>query len=420
MVVECQVVRFQKDSSGTTNATQDVNLNFTPKAIIVFSEGNNADNTVSTHYQWGQGFSDGTNHACFAAVSDDADAAGDTAKSYRNDSVFVRLNESFTTITIQSRATCAFATNKVTFTWVVNDTTATYLTLYAFGGDDITNAKVATVDVGRNTAGTQNYTGLGFNPAAGEAVLFTLKSGATASGESDHAHGSFGAAVSSTARWALSVMSENASDPTDTWRTTQTTNCLYELDDTGAEASKADFDGWITDGFTLDWENPATNTTDDFSYLVIKGGKWDCGTLTAPNTPTNDVDTSVSVSSNTLRGLLMVTNNYTDSSITTSNNVSVGATDGTTQASMGTVDEDAQNNADGYRVNSSTHVIRAISTNGVQQHTATFDSFGTNSFRLDWDNAVAFLPLHNWVVVADSVAVAEELLILSGYYASDK
>ena len=56
---------------------------------------------------------------------------------------------------------------------------ATYIHLIAYGGADITNAKVNTVDIGTTSTGTSDYTGLGFNPTADKAVLFTACANST-------------------------------------------------------------------------------------------------------------------------------------------------------------------------------------------------------------------------------------------------
>ena len=168
-----QVVRFQKDASGIAGATQDVTLNFTPKAIQVISMGTTQDNTILANYQYCHGFSDGTNHACVVSASRDAQLTSDTSRSMRTDSVVARLNDTSNN-TVTSSATVAFATNKVTFTWNVNDANALWMTVLAIGGTGITNAKVNTVAVARTTTGVQNYTGLGFDPVQDESVIFTL------------------------------------------------------------------------------------------------------------------------------------------------------------------------------------------------------------------------------------------------------
>jgi hypothetical protein len=415
MAVSCQVVRFQKDATDVDNATQDVNLNFTPKAIIVYSDCNSADNTASAHYQVSIGFSDGTNSAVMVATSDDADAAADVQRYYNTNGVYLRMLET-TNSTIEERATVAFGTNKVTFTWAVNSAQASYINLIAFGGNDITNAKVNTVDVGRATAGTQDYTGLGFNPTDNNSILFTLGGFDTTLSTSSQGSGwvSFGCATSATKEWAVNNNMEDTADPSDTWRVTSSDRCIKILTPAdGTLFADAEFSAWITDGFRLNWVDPADLTTRKFSYLVIKGGTWDVGTLTSPTSATNNVDTAVSVSSFTIRGLLMAgCGDTTSNTIDTVSSISIGATDGTTQALVSNIDEDAQATTDSYRLNNVVNIVRLLTTNGANSEVATFDSFSTNNFRLDWGTATASLELYGWVVLADeteAVAAAEEI-----------
>ena len=412
MAVQTQVIRFAKDATDVDGATQDVNLNFTPKAVILLSDGNTVNNTVSAHYHAIMGLSDGTNACCVGSTSDDADAASDTATVYLNTTlgIFQHLDEVDNAVGT-SRATIAFGTNKVTFTWAVNDANATLITLFAIGGDDITNVKVNTVDVGTTGTGTIDYTGLGFTPTDKNSVLFLLHRGEETAINSIIGGGNigFGCAVSSSKRWSIANVLENAVDPSDTWRVISTDKCYTSLTTiTGAIASQADFSAWITDGFRLNWTDAPTATTVKMSYIVIKGGTWDADTLTAPVAITNNVDYAVSVNSFPIRGLMLGTCSITTTDgvnvVQTNAIMSVGATDGTTQAHIGNIDEDGQATMDSYRINNVIDILGPLITNGARADIATFDSFSTNNFRLDWATKSASPILVPWVVVADQTA----------------
>lgn len=418
MVAQTQVVRFQKDSSGTNGVTQDVNLNFTPKAIIVYSDCGTANDTVSAHYQWSQGFSDGTNHACVTSTSDDADNSADTEVVHTNDSVYVRMNET-NNANVVERATVAFSTNKVTFTWVVNSTAATYIHMKAFGGSDITNVKVNTVQNGATGTGTKDYTGLGFDPTDTNSVLFTVNADFSTVGNTPAAFAtcSFGCAVSSSKQWCVSNVMEDSADPSDTWRYYTNSKCLICLDSTtGSVDYIAGFDSWITDGFRLNYTDAPSDSTFFFSYLVIKGGTWDAGTfLSDGNVGVNNY--SVSVSSKTIRGLLIASADVTNSP---SDNIdivgtyalsSIGATDGTNQSMIANIDEDAQATMDSYRVNNATQIQRNITVNGATDNALVFSSFSTNQFSINFTTTNSGgLFYYGWVVVADQFeeAVTEE------------
>src|SRR5687767_339910 len=226
MATSVQVISVTKETTGTNGVTQDVTTTFTPKAAIVISDGGSA--ASSSHFQRSIGFSDGINQSVVSVCSLDNAAAASTARIHKDGRVYIRLSTS-TPTNIVAEGSIVFGTNKVTFTWNDNETAATKLTLIVFGGADITDAKVDTVSVGRSSAGTQDYTCLGFTPESTKSVLFTLNGsraltdlGTTTSGLAS----GFGCAVSSTKRWATNIVSENGADPTDTWRNHSITKCL--------------------------------------------------------------------------------------------------------------------------------------------------------------------------------------------------
>ena len=146
--------------------------------------------------------------------------------------------------------------------------------------------------------------------------------------------------------------------------------------------------------------------------MVIKGGNWDVGSLQSPTTPTNNVDYAVSVNSNTLRGLLIDT--VATATLTTAQTISTasaGVTDGTNQACISVINEDAQATTDSYYLANTTNIVKPLTTNGATLEIATFNSFpDTASFRLDWGTASASQEYYGWVVVADTAGAAAEVV----------
>lgn len=410
MAVQVQVATLTKPTSGSDGATQDLNLNFTPKAIYVISASHvlsDTSGTIGNHAYYSIGFSDGTNQACVGYATADGTTAGQALMSHRTDSVYCNLDTNALSLT--NRASVIFATNKVTFTWDVMDTLSNCnLIVLAFGGADITNVKVGTASIGRTTIGTQDYTGLGFTPTTANSILFTLgafqTSNNTVSALSEAGCLNRGAALSTSKRWVCGITSEDNVAPSDTWRYYDNAACLKSLNLTGAIDFVADFSTWISDGFRLNYTDAPTSSTTKFSYMVIKGGNWDVGTLQSPTTPTTNVDYTVSVGSNTLRGLLIDT--VATATLTTAQTIatsSTGVTDGTNKGCISIVDEDAQATTDCYMLGSTTNLIKPLTTNGATLELATFDSFpSTSAFRLDWATASAAQEYYGWVVVADA------------------
>jgi hypothetical protein len=422
MPVSSQVIRFDK-STGANGTTQDVAVNFTPKAIILMSDGGaGTDDIPEAQFQLCIGFSDGTNHAATGIGSEDNAAASDAGRIHSNADVFIRLSETAPTTTVVCRGSCVFQTNNVQFTWTVNDAVATKITMWAFGGDDIIGVKVNTVNVNETVDGnTEDYTGLGFTPQGdGHTALFFMSTNDTAnssSAPSTHALSQFSCTsatrslgVDSGKQWSICVLSENAADPSDTWRTQSADRNHAIFDTAGAFHHYGIMSAWISDGFRMTWDNAPVGGTQKFSYLVIDGGNWDSGTLIAPTSAGNDVDYSVSVSSKPIRGLMCSSTTVIASAAVSANSMyTYGFTDGTTYAVMTSIDEDAQATMDSYRyhnTNPSNYIFLPIHANGNFPDLGHFDSFGTDSFRLDYSAKSANAQLVGWVVVADQTDAA--------------
>jgi hypothetical protein len=417
MAVSCQVTSFTKDSTGVNGATQDVTLNFTPKAIIVFSPSitNGAGDTFQEVFAPSYGFSDGTNQACWTVRSEDAQATSDTGGSHRTDAV-IGMQNATTPATVQVRGSVAFGTNKVTFTWTVNDANALHIYVIAFGGTDITNAKVNTVSTGRTTTGTQDYTGLGFNPTgSGESILFTLNNNtATNNANESICSPSIGCAVSTSKRWAISNCLEDARTTTDTWRYQTATKCLSSLvDTTGALDYLADFSAWITDGFTLNYTDAPASATDKFSYLVINGGKWDAGTKTigaGTGLETVTLDTALVA----VRGVCMAYHSTTTvDSVASVAHLGIAAVDDAlNQGWMAMLERTALADSQNISRNASnTRFIAGVLTTATTPFTpsiageSTISSFGTNQFVFNITSAFgAAYPIPWWAVGDSGVA----------------
>ena len=410
MAVAIQVTRFQKITGG--GPAQDVALNFTPKAIILLSEGSASDNTFTDHFQTIIGFSDGTNQAATASVSRDNVADSSTARVHRNNAVFVRLTETAPT-TEADVATVTFGTNKITLTWSTLSATAVYIGLIAIAGDDITNCKVNTVDIGTTSTGNADYTGLGFTPTAPNGILFTMAADITTiNTPATGAAISLNAGISSTQRIGYGSASEEARATSDNWRYASITKCLLNLDNTtGAVDYDADFVDWITDGFRLNITDAAGGTTEKFSYLAIKGGTWDIGTETGRLT-VGTKTTTVAANSQTLRGLMTFAHEFVIASWgapATNGRMHMGMSDGTNEFSMVASDSDAANTMISVRRNSFTNrVMNVISPNATAASStdflnADFDSFSTNSFTLNHTvvQASSDVRVFGWLIVAD-------------------
>ena len=203
----------------------------------------------------------------------------------------------------------------------------------------------------------------------------------------------------------MSVVSLHGAATSSTFRNQRNNLVIAETDSgNGTVKHSADFNGWITDGFALNWTTAPTVSTFQFSYLVIKGGLWDVGNLTSPLAATNNVDYPVSVNSKIPKAMLIatsVTTTSTVNTIITPNMFSTGITDGTTHVINSVVDETAAATMDNYKIQGTGNIVRVMGNDGVISDIATLDSFSSNNFRLDWTTKGAFAQIYGWVVVAE-------------------
>lgn len=390
MVMQFDVIRFVKDATNVDGATQVVPLSIDPRAVILVSDGNTLSNTISDHYQFIYGMSDGVNHASISYTSDDADAAADAAGIHRNDAIFSRLDE-VDNATEVARASCRFGNKSITFTWTVNDAVASLITLYVFGGDDITKVKVATTTVGSAGTGTKNYTGLGFNPR-GEfhSLLGIISSGlTTANTVSSAAVLNVGFSANPTNKpggnneAGMSNSIEDAATTMDTYSSISGgLSILIPNTTTGAITTSAQHLDWIPDGFSMNYTANA-GATIIFSYLVIEGGTYFMNIPSTPTTPQRSTivnGASVQTNLRIPRGLMIFTNGHTAGGSTAHAKVSFGGTDGVRTACIATIDEDNVADSDSYRVNAYNDgaVFKTLSITGTLESNANFIGFVGN------------------------------------------
>ena len=399
MVVQFDVVTFAKDATNVDGATQVVQLSIDPKAVILVSDGNTLSNTISDHYQFIYGYSDGTNHACVSYTSDDADAAADVAGIHRNDAIYSRLDE-VDNATESARATITFLNKSVRVTWTVNDSVATLITLYVFGGDDIKNVKVNTVTIGSVGTGVKNYTGLGFNPEGAWHTLFgfmsagltTLNTVSSAAVISNGFCANFTNSVGGSNEVVMSNSIEDAAATMDTYSALSGGFVmLIPNTTTGAFTTNATSSSLLPDGFSLSY-GANGGATINFSYIVINGGTYvvliPAGAPTSPQLRTDLIPTTAgqNYQSKTIRGLIIYCNGDAASGTVAHAKMSFGGTDGVRTACMATIDEDAVADADSYRINAYNDgaVFKGISVAGALEVNANFVGFGQNQVVLNF------------------------------------
>jgi poly(beta-D-mannuronate) lyase len=188
-----------------------------------------------------------------------------------------------------------------TITWTINNVNVRDIFYIAFGGDDITNAKVgsfATPTAGSSTPLNQDVTGVGFQPD----IIFLLGTNqpqSTLDTNNNTGNSISFSAVKSSSEQALVVNgSRHGLTTSDAARYQRTDKCYAAISQSNATTleSEAAFVATLpNDGFRINWTTISPSTVSTVFYLAIKGGAWKVGNFNHPTgtTPGNQSITGV-------------------------------------------------------------------------------------------------------------------------------
>ncbi len=265
-------------SGGTPQDQSVTGLTFKPKAVIFFT-GRSIVNDVSAGANMNMGWAvDGTNQRSWGWTADDAAGTSNLSRSYSTNAMTVMQSGGGAVDAVFNFK--QFNSDGFTITWTDLSTVNMGIWYMAIGG---VGTQVS-VDEHTMQAGTGNkgYTGVGFQP---DLVLFGTTQ-QTSAAQTTSCLFSFGAAKSSTERWALGVAGLDGATMSSTvncQKTHSITRCLIGLSTASAINLAADFVSMDTDGFTI---NQVTNPgTILFTTLSIKGfSNLELGVFTKPTT----------------------------------------------------------------------------------------------------------------------------------------
>lgn len=245
--------------TGSTGNQSVSSLGFQPKVVLFFYNAKQtADGTINDSVVgFGVGISSTERRAIWT-------------KSTYNQASSVNYNAN-------QNASCIHAGNgNVIADYVSSDTDgftinvtatdgSTYIINYlALGGSALTNYKLGTGTV-RATAGTQGYTGVGFQPTCLITFMGRVTSEPVAT--TGPGNGMFGVASSATARGMIGWRSTNGANPIVTVRRQSTQRVVNVVTaDLGADLQSFD-----ADGFTLNYPTGGLAGTEKFYYLALRG-----------------------------------------------------------------------------------------------------------------------------------------------------
>ena len=286
--------QFAADTADTTTAV--TGLGFIPKAIIFFAVDNT---TAGLDFAAGNGgmavgFTDGTNHSYAGWSGDNNVATTNVGKSYSTTKCIGIMNDG--TPTVDNEATCAFDADGFTLTWNSTPGSAWLIGYWAVGGSDITNVNVGSVAMDTDL-GAQSVTGPAFQPN----IVFIAHTSSTAAGTAAGVDFGFGVAVSSSKEACMAVTAADGQTMAaniNAESRVSGSNTIIGLANPAIELA-ADFTNFTANGFDINFSD-ASPSAYLFSYLVIKGGQWDCGTSQAPASATTQSVTGMAFQPTTM------------------------------------------------------------------------------------------------------------------------
>lgn len=243
---------------------------FTVKALIMWCSNLTIASEIQPHIVLSFGFSDGTTDKCVTFNDEDAQGTSD-ADRYQSSDRIVRIT-GLTGASVADAVVKSFDATGFTLTWTTaNDANAVQINYIAIGGSNVTNAEVGSF-TGIGSTGVQNVSAL----ADANFIICAGANHGTEDASQAHFIATIGAATSATARWGMGFTSANNKTVTQTARYRRNDSFLVNatVAATPTGVNKADFNGFTVSGFDIDW---VTANTNDYYYLLIKGGNFEVG-----------------------------------------------------------------------------------------------------------------------------------------------
>jgi hypothetical protein len=268
-------------------------------------------------------------------------------------------------------------TINVTSNTVAESMAVSYL---ALGGDALTDVYLGT-GANRTTAGTQDYTGVGFQPTA--LITFSGKFTTEPLDSTTSGNAFLGFATSSTERGFVAWRTVNNANPNQTLHA-QSTQKVVGF--TSNMSLGADFDSFLSDGFRLSYPGSGAASTDMFYYLALKGAQFKVGAF---NQPTSTGVQQVTGMGFTPKALVVLSANDVSANNDASNNdakVSLGwGTSATERGTMYAGDLHNVSPTQAHRDLDRTKILKLFSPGTPTLNAAAdLDGFISGGAELDW------------------------------------
>lgn len=394
--LQTQYKRFAKSTTAGSNITQEITYNYTPQAIIVWSDGSTADNAFSDQFATYYGFSDGTNHGCVSGISKDNLSDSDTFSGHKDNRVISLVDN--TVRGMVAEATVSFSDSKAIFNWTTNDNRAVYIHTMAIWNAE--NIEVKNFTTGTSSTGNIQYS-LN-NSSMTPTTLLTLNhDNVSGWGDTSTSYAiSMGAAISATKQFSVCNESEDAQGVTDVNTSYYTDHCLVAVDDdTGTIEYSAKLSSFGQGTFTLNYTNAPTSSTYKFTVLAINHPYVDIGMVTQPAGSTGTQVVNVDINENTPVCIMMFSNKQTSGTRIDDCHISIGAASSTAdQGLIVSHDTDDVSTSVSARQNKTGSILKNITSAATASSSTTHAEAAVSAM-----NTADQFTL-NWTTVADSTA----------------
>jgi hypothetical protein len=377
---------FTKASSTMPGSQVITGIGFQPKAVIFWWTRQTSYGPVRICVGYGYATHDGGTYQNYgvAFASDDGANPSNTGRRRSATYSIIILSDGTPTMAAQA-AVISFDSDGFTLSWQTNEARADIIDYIALGGVSLTNAKAGSFSL-TATSGTQDVTGVGFQPVF---AMFLWTFTEATDTNTPHAEIGLGFATSSTKRGALAADSEDGRSTTDTWQQQRTDSCILLLDPaSGAQDAVVDFNQFLSDGFRLSKSDAPAASTPIF-YLALKGGYYGVGSFNSPTSTGNQDITSVGFQPKLV--MLATQGRSASTAIGGTAELAFGAaTSSTERGATWFEDTTGLTGSDNERETLSTKIIQWRDRTGAGMFTlrgsADFVSFLSNGFRVSWSN----------------------------------
>lgn len=386
---------FDKSTNTSTPVSQSVTgIGFTPKLLVLLCSQTTAQDTTVDHYITAHGMTDGTTEVAVWTGSEDNQATSDAGR-FGTSAKVLTLRDPTSATFGDLLAECditSLDSDGFTLSWTTNNAVAYKIQYWAWGGTDI-STDVFSFDSATTTGSQSVSTNL-------NTADFTMLMSANLTTEDSitaHAQYSYGMAISSTEEGNMAFGNQDGVTTTNTYRYQEDDSVITILQNGSSNiASEADFTNHTASGFDINW-----STNDGSAYKIygasIKGGTWDYGVETTPNTTNGNQSYTTAFQP---EGLIISTFTRATAATMQPGNVrNLSAHDGTTGALMSAVDMDGQASVSNSGSRSSTSDMIVSYTNpAATAEIATFDSFNATDFTLTYSGSDATQREFVWIV----------------------